>query len=109
MTVRQSAQNDFSRRRRTGLGYIIAGLLVAVVLWLALTRLLPPLTGMTDLPTRMLFTLKCFCAAVLFCLVAGSKRSRTSGSSPPRSIHWPAMRRAGSESISNTCRSGWPQ
>jgi hypothetical protein len=33
--------------------------------------LVPPLTGMDTLGDRMLFTLKCCCLAVLFCLVTG--------------------------------------
>jgi uncharacterized MAPEG superfamily protein len=32
---------------------------------------MPPLAGMDNLADRMLFALKCFCIAVLFCLVTG--------------------------------------
>lgn len=71
MIVSKPAAEEFTRQRKTGMGYIAVGGVVAVVLWFALTRLLPPLAGMTDLVARMVFTLKCFCAAVLFCLVAG--------------------------------------
>lgn len=71
MIVSTSAQDEFSRQRKAGLAYIGLGGIVAVGLWLALMRFLPPVTGMTDPAARMLFTLKCFCCAVLFCLVAG--------------------------------------
>lgn len=71
MIVSKPAAEEFTSQRKTGMGYIAVGGVVAVVLWFALTRFLPPLAGMTDLVARMVFTLKCFCAAVLFCLVAG--------------------------------------
>ena len=44
---------------------------VALLLWLAIAYLVPPLAGMDSLGDRMLFTLKCCCLAVLFCLVTG--------------------------------------
>ena len=50
---------------------IAASLPVALLLWLAIAYLMPPLTGMDSLGDRMLLTLKCCCLAVLFCLVTG--------------------------------------
>jgi MAPEG family len=44
---------------------------VALLLWLAIACLVPPLTGMDSIGDRMLLTLKCCCLAVLFCLVTG--------------------------------------
>jgi hypothetical protein len=64
-------QADFRTQRRIGLTAIAIAMPVATVLWLALTFLLPPLTGMDTLADRMLLTLKCACIAVLFCVVTG--------------------------------------
>jgi len=63
--------SDFIRQRRTGMIAIAAAMPVALLLWLAIAYLVLPLTGMDDLGGRMLFTLKCCCLAVLFCLVTG--------------------------------------
>ena len=63
--------NDFPRQRSRGVLYIAAAFPVASAIWLAVDRLLPPLAGMESLPARMVLTLKCVCAAVLFCLVTG--------------------------------------
>jgi uncharacterized MAPEG superfamily protein len=51
--------------------YIGIALPLAALVWLAIDLLTPPLKGMEDLAVRMLFTTKCFCTAVLFCLVGG--------------------------------------
>ena len=50
---------------------IAAAMPVAILLWLGIAYLVPPLTGIDTIGSRMLFTLKCFCLAVLFCLVTG--------------------------------------
>ena len=55
---------------RGGIIAIAVGAVIAVSLWLAVTRLMAPLPGMETLAARMLFTLKCCCVAALFCLVA---------------------------------------
>jgi uncharacterized MAPEG superfamily protein len=44
---------------------------VALLLWLGVAYLAPPLPGMDSLGGRMLFALKCCCIAALFCLVTG--------------------------------------
>jgi len=67
----QPPKADFRRQRRAGIGYIAIAGLVAAALWFAIDRLAPPLAGMASLADRMLFTLKCAAAAILFCLVAG--------------------------------------
>lgn len=50
---------------------IAVSLVVGIALWLAIFRLLPPLSGMDDLVARLVLALKCCCAAVLFSLVLG--------------------------------------
>jgi hypothetical protein len=57
--------------RRAGIIVIAAAMLIALLLWLSVAFLLPPLAGMDGLTDRMLLTLKCCCLAVLFCLVTG--------------------------------------
>jgi len=66
-----SQRQDFKRQRRTGVLVIAAAMPVAILLWLAVVYLIPPLAGMDSFGGRMLFTLKCCCIAVLFCLVTG--------------------------------------
>jgi hypothetical protein len=63
--------NDFRRQRRAGIAAIAVGALVAVGLWIGITRYAPPLAGMEPLGARMAFTLKCWALAILFCLVSG--------------------------------------
>jgi hypothetical protein len=60
----------FIRQSRTGMIAIAVAMPVALLLWLAIAYLVPPLAGMDSLGGRMLFTL-CYCLAVLFCLVTG--------------------------------------
>ena len=62
---------DYKRQRRDGIAAIAVAMPLAVLLWSAVDYLVPPLSGMDGLSGRMLFTLKCCCIAVLFCLVAG--------------------------------------
>lgn len=50
---------------------IAAAMPVALLIWLMLAFLVPPLSGMDSIASRMFFTLKCWCLAVLFCLVTG--------------------------------------
>ena len=63
--------SDFRRQRARGIVAIAAASLIAAGLWLGIDRLMPPLAGMDGVADRMLFTLKCCCVAVLFCLVTG--------------------------------------
>jgi hypothetical protein len=63
--------SNFRRQRASGMIAIAAAALFAVALWLGIDRLMPPLPGMDSVTARMLLTLKCCCAAVLFCLVTG--------------------------------------
>jgi hypothetical protein len=69
----ESEQDGFISQRRAGMTAIAAAMPVALLLWLAVAYLVPPLAGMDSLGGRMLFTLKCFCLAALFCLVTGAE------------------------------------
>jgi hypothetical protein len=71
MNDADSASAGYIRQRRAGMAAIAAAMPVALLLWLAIAYLAPPLAGMDSLGGRMLFTLKCCCLAVLFCLVTG--------------------------------------
>jgi uncharacterized MAPEG superfamily protein len=62
---------DFRHQRKAGMLCIALALPVALALWLAVDRLLPPLAGMETLDARLLLALKCVCVAVLFTLVTG--------------------------------------
>lgn len=62
---------DWREQRRRGIGAIAAANAVALLLWLAIRYLAPPLAGMETLSDRMLFALGCFVFAILFCLVPG--------------------------------------
>jgi hypothetical protein len=66
MNDADSGKSDVRRRRRAGMIAIAAAMPVALLLWLAVAYLTPPLAGMESLSGRMLFTLKCCCLAVLF-------------------------------------------
>lgn len=61
------------RQRRAGMIAIAAAIPVALLVWLAIACLAPPLAAMDSLSDRMLFALKCYCLAVLFCLVTGAE------------------------------------
>ena len=71
MNDAEMAKAGFLRQRLAGIGAITAAMPVALLLWLAIAYLTPTLAGMASLDARMLFTLKCCCLAVLFCLVTG--------------------------------------
>lgn len=63
--------SDFRRQRASGIGAIALASLLALALWFGVDHWMQPLPGMDSLAARMLLTLKCFCLAVLFCLVTG--------------------------------------
>ncbi|MBB4513249.1 MAPEG family protein [Paraburkholderia fungorum] len=71
MTAPVHPASDFSRQRTVGIVGIAIASLLASGLWLAVDHFMSPLPGMDTLGARMLLTLKCCCAAVLFCLVTG--------------------------------------
>jgi len=71
MNERAEEKLEFKRQRRAGMAAIAIAMPVALLLWLAIDHFVPPLADMDSLSERMLFTLKCCCAAVLFCLVTG--------------------------------------
>jgi hypothetical protein len=64
-------RHDFLAQRRAGMTAIAAAMPVALLLWLAIAHFTAPPAGTESLAGRMLFTLKCCCLAVLFCLVTG--------------------------------------
>lgn len=69
--VEAETRDSVVSQRRAGIIAIAVAMPMALVLWLAIAFLAPPLTAMDSLDARMLFTLKCLCLAVLFCLVLG--------------------------------------
>jgi hypothetical protein len=69
MNAAEMARAGFKRQRCAGIAAITAAMPVALLLWLAIVYLTPPLPGVASLGGRMLFTLKCCSLAVLFCLV----------------------------------------
>jgi hypothetical protein len=71
MNDAESENRGFIGQRRAGMIAIAAATPIALLLWLAIACFAPPLQGMESLGGRMLFTLKCCCLAVLFCLVTG--------------------------------------
>jgi hypothetical protein len=71
MTDATERKHGFAAQRRAGMTAIAAAVPVALLLWLAIVHFVAPLEGMDSLAGRMLFTLKCYCFAVLFCLVTG--------------------------------------
>ena len=71
MNDAKADNRGFLGERRAGMIAIAAAMPVALLLWLGIAYLVPPLAGMGGLGDRMLFALKCCCIAVLFCLVTG--------------------------------------
>jgi hypothetical protein len=71
MNDAKAKNRRFLRERRAGMIAIAAAMPVALLLWLGIAYLMPPLAGMDSFRDRMLFALKCCCIAVLFCLVTG--------------------------------------
>ncbi len=71
MSNAELERRGFITQRRAGMTAIAVAMPIALLLWLAIAYLVPPLAGMDSLGDRMLFTLKCCCLAVLFCLVTG--------------------------------------
>jgi hypothetical protein len=65
------AGNAVPGQRAAGVKFIAVSAAIAILVWLGIDRLLPPLPGMDGLGARMLFALKCWCVAALFCLVTG--------------------------------------
>ncbi|MGF6762451.1 putative MAPEG superfamily protein [Paraburkholderia sp. GAS33] len=63
--------SNFRQQRTVGIAGIAAASLFASVLWFGIDYLMSPLPGVDSLDARMLLTLKCWCVAVLFCLVTG--------------------------------------
>ena len=64
-------QPDWRAQRRTGITAIVAGFVVASLLWWLVYQFAPVPDGLPSLTDRLLFALRCFVLATLFCLVAG--------------------------------------
>jgi uncharacterized MAPEG superfamily protein len=62
---------EFRRQRRTGMIMIGVAMPMAAALWVGIDRLMSPIPAMESLLPRLVFTLKCWCIAVLFTLVMG--------------------------------------
>ena len=62
---------DLRKQRMATMLPIAVAFPVAVALWFATERLLPPLAGMETVLARLIFALKCSSVAILFCLVTG--------------------------------------
>jgi MAPEG family len=71
MSNAELEKRGFIEQHGIGMTAIAVAMPIVLLLWLAIAYLAPPLTGMDSLGGRMLFTLKCCCLAVLFCLVTG--------------------------------------
>lgn len=69
--TRSPVPTDWRQERTAGMLAIALSSLVAAALWTGIYFGFPPLRGMESLSERMLFTLKCYCLALLFTLVMG--------------------------------------
>lgn len=98
---------DFIRQRRAGMTAILAAMPVALLLWLAIAYLVPPLTGMDSLGGRMVFALKCSCLAVLFCLVTGVEAVAHERLSSPAFDPLSGFELGGCKSINVICKTHW--
>lgn len=64
-------EDDWRVQRKAGAIAIAVSTVAAAALWLGVRHLAPAIPGMDLLGARMIFTLKCCCFVVLFCLVTG--------------------------------------
>jgi hypothetical protein len=64
-------QESWRAERRTGIGAIALAAIISAILWLGIYRYAPPIADSASLAGRMLFALKCFAVATLFCFVGG--------------------------------------
>jgi hypothetical protein len=62
---------DLRKQRLATMLPIAIAFPVAIALWFAIDRLMPPLVGMETVVARLIFALKCSSVAILFCFVAG--------------------------------------
>jgi len=63
--------SDWRTERKSGMAAIAASIAVSAIIWFALYRYLPPISGTSETGARMLVALKCLAVATLFALVAG--------------------------------------
>jgi hypothetical protein len=69
--ITANAAQDWRRDRKKGMAAIAGSIALSLILWFALYRLHPPLTGMAAAGARMIVALKCVALATLFSLVGG--------------------------------------
>lgn len=67
----QHDDQGWRSERRTGIGAIALAGIIGAILWLGIYHYAPPIADSARLGGRMLFALKCFAVATLFCLVGG--------------------------------------
>lgn len=65
------SSTGWRKQRKSGIAAIALASFVASGLWFGIFLFAPPIGGVETLSGRMVFTLKCCCAAVLFTLVVG--------------------------------------
>ncbi len=70
-TSDDSTTSGWRDQRRAGAIAIVASAIVFAILWLAIRYYAPIPQGMDNIGTRMLFTIKCCCVAILFCFATG--------------------------------------
>ena len=63
--------SDWRTERKSGMAAIAASIAVSAIIWFALYRYLPPISGTSETGARMLVALECLAVATLFALVAG--------------------------------------
>ena len=88
---------ELRRQRSTAFLKIAAAFPVAVILWIAVYYLLPPIDGMDNTLARLVFALKCCCIAILFCFLTGieavaHERLRSAAIDPLSGYETPRMR-----------------
>jgi hypothetical protein len=62
---------DLRKQRLATMLPIAIAFPIAIALWFAAERLLPPIAGMETVVARLIFALKCSSVAILFCFVTG--------------------------------------
>jgi hypothetical protein len=66
-----SLKTDWRAQRRAGAAAIALSAIFSAALWLGIRYFAPAIAGMDGVSSRMLFTLKWLCVAVLFCFATG--------------------------------------
>jgi hypothetical protein len=98
-TAEKTAATDHELRHKRSAVFleIAAAFPIAIILWLAVYYLVPPIDGMDDTLARLVFALKCCCIAILFCFLTGieavaHERLRSAAIDPLSGYETPRMR-----------------